>query len=148
MNPAIIVDTNIVVAGLLTSKTDSPVALILDGMLEAAFPFVVSTVLLNEYRTVLERPALCKAHGLNAEAIERLLVAVSEPAIVLAPVKSPQTAPDPGDQHLWDLLATREDLRLVTGDRILFQNSAYSSRILAARAFLDIWHESSQEQRP
>ena len=54
--PAVIVDTNVVVAGLLTKHEASPDARILDGMLGAAFPFVVSEALLAEYRTVLVRP--------------------------------------------------------------------------------------------
>lgn len=47
--PAVIVETNVVVAGLLTGNAASPVARILDGMLSAAFPFVVSEALLAEY---------------------------------------------------------------------------------------------------
>ena len=62
---AVIVDTNVVVAGLLTGNATSPVARILDGMLGAAFPFVVSEALLAEYRAVLVRPALRKLHGLK-----------------------------------------------------------------------------------
>lgn len=46
--PAVIVDTNVVVAGVLTSRDDAPVARILDGMLGAAFPFVVSEALLGD----------------------------------------------------------------------------------------------------
>ena len=56
--PAVIVNTNLVVAGLLTKQDASPVARILDGMLGAAFPFVLSEALLAEYRTVLVRPVL------------------------------------------------------------------------------------------
>ena len=63
--PAVIVDTNVVVAGLLTRDNASPVARILDGMLVAAFPFVMSEALLAEYRTVLVRPALRRLHGLT-----------------------------------------------------------------------------------
>src|SRR5690606_2425361 len=49
----VIVDTNVVVAGLLTGNDASPVARVLDGMLAGSFPFVVSEALLAEYRTVL-----------------------------------------------------------------------------------------------
>ncbi|MCX7255253.1 MAG: hypothetical protein NTZ64_00575 [Polaromonas sp.] len=55
-----IICTNVVV-GLLTGHADSPVARILDGMVSAAFPFVVSEALLAEYRAVLVLP---KLHGL------------------------------------------------------------------------------------
>ncbi len=70
---AVIVDTNMVVAGLLTGNTTSPVARILDGMLAAAFPFVVSEALLAEYRAVLVRPAPRRLHGLTVTEVETLL---------------------------------------------------------------------------
>lgn len=60
---AVIVDTNVVVSGLLTGNAASPVARVLDGMLAVAFPFVASEALLAEYRDVLVRPALRKLHG-------------------------------------------------------------------------------------
>ena len=47
-----IVDTNVVIAGLLTAHATSPVGRILDGMLNAAFPFVVSEALLRSKSVV------------------------------------------------------------------------------------------------
>jgi uncharacterized protein len=134
--PAVIVDTNVVVAGLLTGNATSPVARILDGMLAAAFPFVVSEALLAEYRAVLVRPALRKQHGLTVAEIERLLTDIALHAIVLAPgVGSP--APDAGDQLLWNLLATREDLLLVTGDKALQRDAAMRARVLSPQALVE-----------
>ena len=46
MLPPVIVDTNVVVAGLLTARADSPVARVLDGMLAAVFSFAISDALL------------------------------------------------------------------------------------------------------
>ena len=134
--PAAIVDTNVVVAGLLTGDATSPVARILDGMLAAAFPFVVSEALLAEYRAVLVRPALRTQHGLRVAEIERLLTDIAQHAIVLAPgVGSP--APDAGDQLLWDLLAARDDLLLVNGDKALQQDAAMRARVLSPKAFVE-----------
>lgn len=135
MSGAIIVDTHVVVAGLLTSREDSPVARVLAGMLAAAFPFVISEPLLAEYRAVLERPALYKLHGLSAEEIETLMVTVAEHAIVLTPVAT-LAAPDPGDQHLWELLAAHADIRLVTGDKLLMGPHGYTSRVITAQEFI------------
>lgn len=132
MSGAIIVDTNVVVAGLLTSREDSPVARVLDGMLAAAFPFVVSEPLLAEYSAVLERPALRKLHGLSTGEIETLMLTLAAHAIVLIPVAT-QPAPDPGDQHLWELLAAHADTRLVTGDKLLMGRHAYASRVMTAQ---------------
>lgn len=121
MKAPAIIDTNVVVAGLLTHQADAPTALVLDGMLAAAFPVVVSSALLAEYRDVLGRARLRKLHGLSLDEIETLVVEIAQHAIVLQPVAAPQ-APDPGDQHLWDLLAARSDLILVTGDKRLLES--------------------------
>jgi predicted nucleic acid-binding protein len=132
---AIIVDTNIVVAGLLTSRENSPVARILDGVLAAAFPFVISDALLAEYRVVLERPTLCKLHGLSRDEMETLMLTMAKHAIVLTPVAT-VAAPDPGDQHLWELLAAHVDTRLVTGDKLLMDAHGYARRVITAHEFV------------
>jgi len=127
-----IVDTNVVVAGLLTGHADSPVARILDGMLCATFPFVVSEALLAEYHAVLVRPKLCKLHGLSVTEVDVILTDLARHAIVLSPVSTAAVprAPDSGDQLLWDLLAARTDLVLVTGDKLLLQNQAMQQRVI------------------
>ena len=137
-----IIDTNVLVAGLLTSHADSPVARILDGMLGAAFPFVLSEALLAEYRAVLVRPRLCKLHGLSEAEIDVILVDIARHAIVLTPARTAAIplAPDPGDQFLWDLLASRADLMLVTGDKLLLQNDAMQQRVILPQAFVtQLW---------
>ncbi len=135
MSNFFIIDTNVVVAGLLTSRADSPVDRILDGMLAPAFSFVLSEALLAEYRAVLLRPRLRKLHGLSEAEIDIVLTDIARHAIVLAPVKTPSTpvAPDPGDQFLWDLLATRADVVLVTGDKLLIENDAMQHRVISAQ---------------
>lgn len=132
--PAVIVDTNVVVAGLLTAHEASPVARILDGMLAAAFPFVVSEALLAEYRTVLVRPNLRKLHGLTVAEVEAILTDLAQHAIVLAPVAAPP-GPDPGDPLLWELLAAKADLVLVTGDQLL-RDASMQGRVISPHAFV------------
>ena len=132
---AVIVDTNVVVAGLLTRNDASPVARILDGMLATAFPFVVSEALLAEYRTVLVRPNLRKLHGLTVAEVDAILTDLAQRAIVLTPVKAP-TAPDSGDQLLWELLAARADLLLITGDKLLLKDAGMQGRVISPQAFV------------
>ena len=134
--PAVIVDTNVVVAGLLTANDASPVARILDGMLVAAFPFVVSEALLAEYRTVLVRPGLRRLHGLTVDELEAVLTDLAQHAIVLAPSVGAPSAPDPGDQLLWNLLAARADLLLVTGDKALLRDAGMQGRVISPGAFV------------
>jgi len=114
-----VIDTNVLVAGLLTSHADSPVARILDGMLSAAFPFVLSEVLLAEYRSVLLRPHLRQLHGLTETEVDTLLLEIARHGIVLD-----------AKPAMWDLLATRDDLQLVTGDKLLLQDLAMQPRTL------------------
>lgn len=133
---AVVVDTNVVVAGLLTGNAASPVARILDGMLTAAFPFVVSEALLAEYRAVFVRPQIRKLHRLTVAEVDRILTDIAQRAIVLTPVAG-DPAPEPGDQLLWDLLAARADLVLVTGDKLLLRNAGIKRRVLSPRAFVD-----------
>jgi putative PIN family toxin of toxin-antitoxin system len=133
--PVVIVDTNVVVAGLLTADDTSPVARVLDGMLAAAFPFALSEALLAEYRAVLLRPRLKKLHGLSVADIESLLTDLAQHAIVLTPGAAP-AAPDPGDQFLWDLLAAKEALVLVTGDKLLLREPAMRGRVVSPADFL------------
>jgi putative PIN family toxin of toxin-antitoxin system len=136
--PAVIVDTNVVVAGLLTKQDTSPVARILDGMLGAAFPFVLSEALLAEYRAVLVRPVLRKLHGLTVAELEAILTDLAQHAIVLAPESTlpAPPAPDPGDQLLWELLTARADLVLVTGDKLLLRDAGMRGRVISPSAFV------------
>ena len=139
MSKFFIIDTNVVVAGLLTSRSDSPVAQILDGMLAAAFAFVVSEALLSEYRAVLLRPKLARLHGLTADEVDSLLTDIARHAIVLVPPSGPSggpIAPDLGDQLLWSLLATRDDLVLVTGDKLLLGDPAMQERIIQPQTLM------------
>ena len=133
--PAVIVDTNVVVAGLLTKHDASPVARILDGMLGAAFPFVLSEALLAEYRTVLVRPVLRKLHGLTVAEVEAILTDLAQHAIMLAPVAA-APAPDPGDRLLWELLAAKAELVLVTVDKLLLRDTRMQGRVISPQAYV------------
>lgn len=136
MTSPAIVDTNVVVAGLLTRRADSPVARVLDGMLGAAFAFVLSEALLAEYRAVLLRPRLQRAHGLRETEIDDLLTQLAQHAIVLEPSPAAAPAPDAGDQLLWELLACRPDLVLVTGDAALLADAGMRARTLTPADWL------------
>ena len=79
--------------------------------------------MLHEYRTVLLRPRLRSAHGLGPEQIDDLLTEIVANAIWRDPAAfaASEAAPDPGDQHLWALLALEPAALRVSGDRLLLQ---------------------------
>ena len=133
---AYIVDTNVVVAGLLTRDASSPTARVLDGMIEGRFPFLLSTALLAEYHAVLLRPKIQSRHGLDAEEIEALLTEITANAIVREPDPSSQEAPTREDQHLWDLLDTEPGTVLVTGDQDLLDSPQRGSSVISPSDFI------------
>ena len=135
MSRAVVVDTNVVVAGLPLVGNPLPAARILKGMRDAAFAFVVSEPLLAEYCEVLARPKIARLHGLGSEALAGLVAEIARQATVLAPAAAP-AAPDPGDQMLWELLAARADLLLVTGDKRLLRDPGMRGRVISAESFL------------
>lgn len=138
---AAIIDTNVVVAGLITSDGEAPTARVLDGMIGGRFPFVLSVALLGEYRGVLLRDRIREAHGLGDDDIDAILTAIASTAIVREPTITAGRAPDAGDQYLWDLLASIPDAILVTGDRALLEGASDGASdgpcVVSAREFVD-----------
>ena len=132
-----IIDTNVVVAGLLTHVVDSPTARILDAMLEAGFVYLLSTELVAEYRQVLWRPVIRKLHRLTSTQIDQILVKIVTNAVIREPACSSTTAPEPGDQHLWDLMACEPGTVLVTGDRKLVKTPPDGASVLSPAAFVE-----------
>jgi putative PIN family toxin of toxin-antitoxin system len=134
---AAVIDTNVVVAGLLTGTAESPTARILDGMCKGAFPFLLSTVLLAEYREVLLRKKIRTLLGLGEREVDVLLTALAANAIVREP--EPRTgAPDAKDNHLWSLVQSEINCVLVTGDHALAERPPPKSHVLQPRQFLDL----------
>ncbi len=138
MTPPVLVDTNVVVAGILTASADSPVCRILDAMLAGELRFLLSVELLEEYRRVLARPAIRALHGLTEEAIDRVLTELAANALIREAGDAPEsTVPDPGDAHLWRLLRTTPGAVLVTGDRKLLAGPPAFASCMSPRAFLE-----------
>lgn len=135
--PLAIIDTNVIVSGLIAGDPESPVARILDGMLAAVFAFTLSPALLAEYRSVLLRPGIRRLHGLTGDEIDRLLGDIVVNAIWREPTIA-AAAPDPGDDHLWALLGVHEGSVLVTGDRLLLDNPPDFASVLSPRSFLEL----------
>lgn len=133
-HPVAVIDTNVVVAGLITAEAGSPTARILDGMRRGTFPFLLSDQLLAEYREVLLRAKIRKLHGLATNEIDQILTEIATHAIVREPAAR-TGAPDTKDNHLWSLLLDRPGSVLVTGDLALARKPPPESDILSPREF-------------
>ena len=115
------VDTNVIVSGIIGSDPTSPPARILDAMADGRLVYLMSGSLFAEYSDVLRRPAITRLHGLADDEVARLLTVLAANAMWREPAAT-AFAPDPGDNHLWELLASWPESRLVTGDRRLLDN--------------------------
>ncbi len=135
-----VIDTNVIVAGLITNDADSPTARILDGMLDGTVVYLMSAEFLSEYAAVLQRPKIARAHQLEEKAIDTLLTELVANSIwrELSPASNgPVTGvPDPNDGHLWSLLKSYSGSLLVTGDQLLIDNPPEQHSVMSARSFV------------
>ncbi len=131
-----VVDTNVVVSGILTSGIDAPTSRILDSMLSGSLRFALSIELLAEYRSVLLRKKIRSRHGLDEAQIDTILTAIAENAVICEPANPPSFPPDHGDLHLWALLAASPGAILVTGDQDLVDNPPDWASVITPRTFL------------
>ena len=126
----VIVDTNVVVAALLTSQKSSSTARLLDSMLDGRLQFLLSPALLAEYQAVLTRPKIQIAHGLSVDQIDSLLTDITANAIWREPTGLNHEAPDPNDTHLWALLDCEKHATLITGDMLLIKNAPEGRQLI------------------
>lgn len=125
----VIIDTNVLISGLLTREATSPTAEIVNGMLSGGIAFLLSPALLAEYRAVYTRPKIQNVHGMSEADVDSVLTEITanaiwrEPQVVLE-------APDPGDNHLWTLLDTEPEATLITGDQLLLNNPPSNRRVI------------------
>jgi putative PIN family toxin of toxin-antitoxin system len=134
-SPALI-DTNVVVSGLITGIAASPTARILDGMVAGRFRFVLSVELLVEYREVLLRPKISARHRLSAAEIDVLLTDVVANGIMADVESTGGRVKD--DDHLRRILAAEPSAILVTGDTRLADSLGRTARTLTPRGFVDL----------
>ncbi|MDE2980310.1 MAG: PIN domain-containing protein [Gemmatimonadota bacterium] len=130
--PVFVVDTNVLVSGVIGIDPASPPARILDAMLDGRLLYLVSGALFAEYSDVLRRPAIARLHQLTGDELERLLTLLAANGMWRQPAVA-ASAPDAGDDHLWALLASWPDSRLITGDRRLRDNPPQLGAVLTPR---------------
>ncbi|MDE0680453.1 MAG: putative toxin-antitoxin system toxin component, PIN family [Gammaproteobacteria bacterium] len=133
-----VVDTNVVVSGLISSDKDSPTVFVLDAMIGSGLVYLLSQKLLNEYSTVLRRPKLLRMHGLSSEDIDRLLTHLVANAMWREPAVMGE-APDSADGHLWALLATFPRAVLITGDQLLLKEPPSPGSVISPCRFRDVY---------
>jgi predicted nucleic acid-binding protein len=114
----VVIDTNVLVSGLVRGHEDSPTKRIVQAMIGGHLRFLLSDDMLREYRRALLKPSIAQRHGLTEADVDDLLLEI----ILNATMREPSAGEDPvpaGDAHVADLLRTMPGCVLVTGDRRL-----------------------------
>jgi len=135
--PVVVVDTNVVVSGLLTAEPTAPTHRILNAMLDGRFNYLLSIELLAEYREVMLRPRIQKRHGLSARDVDVILQTIAANAMIRDPEVLGHGSPDPEDAHLWVLAKAQPGAVLVTGDQALLDHPATGVVTISPSAFAE-----------
>lgn len=146
MSTRFIVDTNALVAGVITSEPSSSTARVLNAMLDGSLVYILSGELLREYRCVLLRTRIVAYHGLLEQEIDQLLTEITANACWCEPfVDLDHPAPDPQDCHLWALLAAEQKAVLITGDRLLLEKPPVKGSTIFPAAWVEHFERQSRE---
>jgi uncharacterized protein len=115
-----VIDTNVLVSSVLTSRATSPPKRIAAAMIRGNLRFLLSEPLLAEYREVLLCPRISAKHGMSEADVDDLLLGIVVNATMRDPTAAVEGDPQaPGDEHVVALLKSMPGSVLVTGDRRL-----------------------------
>ena len=128
-----VIDTNVLVSALLSSKDDTATVQVLGKVITGEIILVYSNVITKEYREVLSR----KKFGFSGDLIEYLMSAVEKYGILVDPSPSGITLPDMKDVPFYEVVLEKRDdnAYLVTGNIKHFPKEPF---IVTPRELLDI----------
>jgi putative PIN family toxin of toxin-antitoxin system len=127
----IVLDTNVLVSALLSTKGNEFLALRL--ALSDAFEVGVTTAILNEYREVLERPRF----KISRLKIETLFLELEASARLVRPANAVEASPDEADNRFLECAETIDAEFLITGNKRHFPKTWKGTKVVNAREFLE-----------
>lgn len=109
-----VIDTNVLISALLSSKDDTATVQVLGKVITGEIIPVYSNVITKEYREVLSR----RKFGFSADLIEYLMSAIEKYGILAVPSPSGITLPDMRDLPFYEVALEKRDdnVYLVTGN--------------------------------
>ena len=107
-----VIDTNVLVAALLSKHADSSTVVIRQHILEGTIIPLYNEEIFKEYTDVLHRPSL----HLPTEQINAILDAVAQQGFILGRTKTEEIFTDPKDVVFYEVALSKEGSYLVTGN--------------------------------
>ena len=132
-----VLDTNVIVSALLSSKADAATVQVLQKLFSDSFCPVISKEIMAEYTEVLHR---AKFH-FSPAIVEDLLFAIEEKAEYVIPASTGAILPDMKDLPFYEVVMEKreDDAYLVTGNLKHFPTEPF---IVTAREFLEILEQN------
>lgn len=113
--PRLVVDTNIIVSGLITSGT--PPAKILDAVHKKKITLLISDEVVSEYLRVLEYPHIRKYKKITDETITHLTALFINEMERVEILNHITASPDPDDDKFLSLAVEGQADFIITGDK-------------------------------
>ena len=134
-----VLDTNVIVSALLSSKADAATVQVLQKLFSDSFCPVISKEIMAEYTEVLHR---AKFH-FSPAIVEDLLFAIEEKAEYVIPASTGAILPDMKDLPFYEVVMEKraDDAYLVTGNQKHFPAEPF---IVTAREFLEILEQDEK----
>ncbi len=133
-----VIDTNVLISALLSSKDDTATVQVVSKVIRGEIIPVYSNVITKEYRDVLSRTKF----GFSSSTIEYLLSAVEKYGILVDPSPSGIILLDMKDLPFYEVVLEKRDdnTYLVTGNIKHFPKKPF---VVTPRELLDILNESN-----
>ena len=134
-----VLDTNVIVSALLSSKADAATVQVLQKLFSDFFCPVISKEIMAEYTEVLHR---AKFH-FSPAIVDDLLFAIEEKAEYVIPASTGAILPDMKDLPFYEVVMEKraDDAYLVTGNQKHFPAEPF---IVTAREFLEILEQNEK----
>ncbi len=142
MSKKVVLDTSVIVAGVLTS---GPAGKILDLYRQNKFKLFISPQILQEIKTTLSKTKITKNYHLEEARVEQLVAELLEQGELTVPKEEVTICRDPFDNHVLSLVKTAGAKFLVTYDKdLLVLKEFATAKIVSPKDFLAsrraFWH--------
>ena len=126
-----VIDTNVLVSSLLSSKSDSATVQIMEKVFKKEIIPLYSKEILDEYKNVLNR----KKFNFSKNLVDYMLSAIENFGILKTPSEVEIILPDMKDLPFYKIISDDDDSYLITGNLKHFPKN---ERILTAREMLNL----------
>ena len=116
-------DTNVLISSLLTRKTDTATAKVVDAIAEQKIIPLYKEEIFEEYEEVLNRPKF----PFSKERIERVLEMIRQYGVIVHPSPTGEVLPDEDDLVFYEVVMEKrdDDAYLITGNIKHFPKRSY-----------------------